>query len=111
MAARRWSEEICAVGFFLLTARPVFELDSDLDMATQVLDTPAQCPSRVALQPIPEVLDLSIYRCLAKSHADRPQTIDELIRAFDAWLDGHPWRGSCEFETERQLAQALRIDD
>lgn len=81
-----------AVGYYLLTGRPVFESDSDLDMATQVLNTPPQRASRLALQPIPAELDLAIYRCLAKSRTDRPQTIDELIRVFDVCLDRHPWR-------------------
>ncbi len=81
-----------AVGYYLLTGRPVFESSSDLDVATQVLNTPALRPSRLAPQPIPEQIDLAIYRCLAKSRTDRPQTIDELIDIFDTVLGAFPWR-------------------
>ncbi len=81
-----------AVGYLLLTGRPVFESDSDLDIATQVLNTAAQRPSGLAPQRIPEQLDLAIYRCLAKSRADRPQSIDELIRVFDACMGARPLR-------------------
>ena len=81
-----------AVGYLMLTGRPVFESDSDLDMATQVLNHPPQRSSALALQPIPEQLDLAIHRCLAKSRADRPQAIDELMRVFDACMGPRPLR-------------------
>jgi eukaryotic-like serine/threonine-protein kinase len=81
-----------AVGYLLLTGRPVFESDSDLDVATQVLNTTAQRPSRLAPQALPEPLDLAIHRCLAKSRADRPQAIDELMRIFDACMGPRPSR-------------------
>lgn len=100
-----------AVGYYLLTGRPVFESDSDLDMATQVLNTPPQRPSQVALQPIPAELDLAIYRCLAKSRADRPQTIDELIRVFDACLGDQPWRGIAAQEWWAKHGDEVLRDD
>lgn len=81
-----------AVGYFLLTGKPVFDSSSDLDVATQVLNTPPPRPSHLAHQPIPEQMDLAIYRCLAKSRADRPQTIDELIRVFDVCMGARPLR-------------------
>lgn len=100
-----------AVGYYLLTGRPVFESDSDLDMATQVLNTPPQRPSQLAPRTIPAELDLAIYRCLAKSRADRPQTIDELIRVFDACLDEEPWRGAAaQAWWTRHGAEVLRDD-
>ena len=99
------------MGYYLLTGRPVFESDSDLDMATQVLNTPPQRPSQVALQPIPAELDLALYRCLAKSRADRPQTIDELIRVFDGCLGDQPWRGiAAQGWWARHGAVVLRAD-
>lgn len=81
-----------AVGYLLLTGRPVFESDSDLDIATQVLNTPSPRPSALARQQIPQELDRAIYRCLAKSRADRPQSIDELMRIFDACMGPRPLR-------------------
>jgi serine/threonine-protein kinase len=81
-----------AVGYLLLTGRPVFESDSDLDIATQVLNTVVQRPSQLAAQRIPQELDLAIFRCLAKSRAERPQSIDELIRIFDACMGPRPLR-------------------
>ena len=100
-----------AVGYYLLTGRPVFESDNDLDVATQVLNTPPLRPSQLALQQIPAELDLAIYRCLAKSRADRPQTIDELIRVFDACMGARPLREAAAQEWwARHGAEVLRDD-
>lgn len=100
-----------AVGYLLLTGRPVFESDSDLDIATQVLNTMVQRPSRLAPQRIPEQLDLAIFRCLAKSRADRPQTIDELIRVFDACMGPRPLREAAAQEWwTKHGAEILRDD-
>ncbi len=81
-----------AVGYLLLTGKPVFESDSDLDTAAQVLNAVVQRPSRLAPQRIPEELDLTIFRCLAKSRADRPQAMDDLLRIFDACMGPRPLR-------------------
>jgi len=100
-----------AVGYFLLTGRPVFESDSDLDTAAQVLNTPPQRPSRLARQPIPEELDLAIYRCLAKSRAERPQAIDELIRVCDACMGPRPLREAAAQEWwTKHGAEVVRDD-
>ena len=100
-----------AVGYLLLTGRPLFESDSDLDIATQVLNHPPQRPSALALQPIPEQLDRAIYRCLAKARADRPQTIDELIHVFDACMGPRPLREAAAQEWwAKHAAEVLRDD-
>ncbi len=80
-----------AVGFYLLTGVPVFDSASDIDVATQVLGTPPRRPSEVAAQPVPPELDRIVHRCLAKSRAERPQSIDDLNLIFDEYLLGDPW--------------------
>ena len=100
-----------AVGYLLLTGRPLFESDSDLDIATQVLNTAAQRPSRLAPRPIPEQLDLAILRCLAKARADRPQSIDELIRIFDACMGPRPLREAAAQEWWAKHGAGLLRDD
>lgn len=101
-----------AVGYLLLTGKAVFESDSDLDMATQVLNTPPQRPSRLARQPIPQELDLAIYRCLAKTRADRPQAIDELMHIFDACMGPRPLREAAAQEWwTRHGAEVLRGEE
>ena len=100
-----------AVGYYLLTGRPVFESDSDLDIATQVLNTSAPRPSSLGVQQIPEEMDLAIYRCLAKSRADRPQAIDELIRIFDACMGARPLREAAAREWwAKHGAEVVRDD-
>ncbi len=100
-----------AVGYYLLTGRPVFESDSDLDIATQVLNTSAPRPSRLGVQQIPEEMDLAIYRCLAKSRADRPQMIDELMRVFDACMGARPLREAAAREWwAKHGAEVVRDD-
>ncbi len=81
-----------AVAFYLLTAKRVFDAPNELELARQVLELPAPRASSAAKQPIPKALDDLIARCLAKDPAERPERVEELIAAFAALLQAHPWK-------------------
>ncbi len=60
-----------AVGYFLLTGKPIFDGDDNLAIGNQVLHTPA--PRVAASIPgIPEALDALIASCLEKDRAAAP---------------------------------------
>ena len=69
-----------AVGYFLLTGRPVFEAASIVELCNKhVSETPAP-PSQRLGKSVPEDLENAILACLEKSRAKRPQTARELAQ-------------------------------
>jgi len=88
-----------AVGYFLLTAKPIFDGDDNLAISNQVLHTPAPRVSASGVAGIPEGLDALIAACLEKDRARRPQSVEAVVEALDrlasrlAWtqLDAEAW--------------------
>jgi eukaryotic-like serine/threonine-protein kinase len=88
-----------AVGYFLLTGKPLFDGENNLDISNQVLHAPAPRASAAGAAGIPEGLDALIAACLEKDRARRPQTIDAVVEALDrlstplAWTraDAEAW--------------------
>ncbi len=72
-----------AVGYFLLTGKPIFEADGGLEIANQVLHTPAPRAAQSGVAGIPEALDSLIAACLEKERSRRPQSIQAVIEALD----------------------------
>lgn len=69
-----------AVGYFLLTGRPVFEAASIVELCNKhVSETPIS-PSQRLGKPVPEDLENAILACLEKSRAKRPQTARDLAQ-------------------------------
>ena len=99
-----------AVGYFLLTGKPIFAGDNNLEIANQVLHATAPRASASAVPGIPEGLDELVAACLEKDRAQRPQSVDAVIEALDrlssrlAWTnaDAETWwasyRESCAAE-------------
>ena len=79
-----------AVGYYLLTGRPVFEADTAFEVCMQhVQATPAPL-SEARGEPIPKELERLILSCLAKNKDDRPASAQALADALDQ-LDLPPW--------------------
>ena len=79
-----------AVGYCLLTGRPVFEGDTAFEVCAQhVQATPAPL-SEARGEPIPKELEQLILSCLAKPKDDRPQSAQALADALDQ-LDIPRW--------------------
>jgi len=72
-----------AVGYFLLTGRPIFEGDNNLEISHQVLHAAAPRASASGIDGIPDGLDALIAACLEKDRAQRPQSVDAVIEALD----------------------------
>ncbi len=83
-----------AVGYFLLTGRPIFDGDDNMEIMNQVLHTPAPRASASAGIALPEELDALIAACLEKERSRRPQSVDAVVEAIDrlssrlAWTQG-----------------------
>ncbi|MFW2389643.1 MAG: serine/threonine-protein kinase [Polyangiales bacterium] len=79
-----------AVGYYLLTGRPVFEGDTVFEVCMQhVQATPAPL-SEARGEPIPPELERLILSCLAKRKDDRPESAQALADALDQ-LDLPRW--------------------
>jgi hypothetical protein len=69
-----------AVGYFLLTGKPVFEASSIIELCNKhVSETPVP-PSQRLGHAVPEELENAILACLEKSRAKRPQTARDLAQ-------------------------------
>jgi serine/threonine-protein kinase len=99
------------VAYWLLTGQMVFEADSPLRMLIQHIQATPVPPSIRSGRPVPRALEELILRCLAKSPADRPATVDELVDALDeltlaqAWTQAEArewWEANIAVPTERQ---------
>jgi tRNA A-37 threonylcarbamoyl transferase component Bud32 len=72
-----------AILFFLLTGKPPFDAPEQPALLRAVLSDPA--PSvRAFGADVPAALDDLVARCLAKSAADRPADVAEIVAALDA---------------------------
>ena len=80
-----------AVGYLLLTGRPVFQAGTVVELFSHHLQTPPVPPSRDAPQPLPVGLDDLILQCLAKDPADRPADALVLQHALARCRCDPPW--------------------
>jgi serine/threonine-protein kinase len=97
-----------AVGYFLLTGRPVFEGEDNVAIGQQVLHAPAPRASAGGATAVPEGLDALIAACLEKDRLRRPQSMAAVIDTLDglasrlawtqrdaaAWWDSHREAGA-----------------
>ena len=80
-----------AVGYYLLTGRPVFEASSVVELCNKhVSETPVP-PSQRLGKPLPEELENAILACLEKSRAKRPQTARDLAQRLARCAAATEW--------------------
>jgi len=80
-----------AVGYFLLTGKPIFDGDDNLQISNQVLHAPAPRVAASGIAGIPEGLDALIAACLEKDRARRPQAMAAVIEALDRLASRLAW--------------------
>jgi len=80
-----------ALGFFLLTAQPVFPSASAAETCERAVREPAPRPSDRTSQPIPAALDDLIWECLAKKAEERPPDASDVARRLRAVGAEPPW--------------------
>ncbi len=80
-----------ALGFFLLTAQPVFPSPTPEATCHRAVHEPAPRPSERTSQPIPSALDDLIRECLSKSAAERPAGAGDVARRLRAVAAGPAW--------------------
>jgi len=82
MDARADLYALGAVGYFLLTGKPVFEGTSVFEVCAQHLHKSVVPPSERTGLDVPKALEDLLLRCLAKSPADRPESAAALRDAL-----------------------------
>ena len=80
-----------AIGYFLLTGRPVFQAQSVADAIFQHTQGTPQPPSLVRQRPLSTDLEAVILQCLSKSPADRPPDAETLRRQLLDCTPTEPW--------------------
>jgi len=106
-----------AVGYFLLTGKPLFEGDDSLAISNQVLHTPA--PRVSASVEVPEGLDALIAACLEKDRARRPRSAQAVVEGLDrlasrlAWTQGDAaaWWNDYRKRSRKHAAAEPRVAD
>jgi eukaryotic-like serine/threonine-protein kinase len=76
-----------AVGYYLLTAKTVFEGSSMLELCSHHIHTRPTPPSERGVE-LPPELDALILACLAKTPEQRPSSA---VEALSAMSRAHPW--------------------
>ncbi|MBW1906614.1 MAG: serine/threonine protein kinase [Deltaproteobacteria bacterium] len=79
-----------AVGYYLLTGRPVFEGDTVYDVCMQHVQAAPPPMSEARGEPVPKQLEQLILSCLAKHKDDRPASAQAFADALDQ-LDLPRW--------------------
>jgi eukaryotic-like serine/threonine-protein kinase len=80
-----------AVGYFLLTGRPVFDADSIVALCKKHVDDDPVPPSKHGSAPISQELEHAILSCLEKKRPKRPQTARDLIQLLNLSPAAHAW--------------------
>ena len=82
-----------AVGYFLLTGRPIFDVETVAEIFWHQVHTVPRTPSAVMGRAVPPDLERILMQCLAKDSADRPQSAAALAEALarceaaEAWTE------------------------
>ena len=79
-----------ATGFYLLTARELFETTGEHDLVYHVIHTPPRRPGDL-VPAVPRRLDELIARCLAKDRGERPHEILVVLALLEALAVEYPW--------------------
>lgn len=82
---------VAAVGYFLLTATPVFEGKTIMDTFMMHIATPPQSPSERRGRAISPALESLLLRGLAKTPADRPATAKAFLEALEKCYVSEEW--------------------
>jgi serine/threonine protein kinase len=98
-----------AVGYFLLTGKPVFEAAGIVELCQQHITKLPDSPSQRLGKPISKELESALMACLEKTRAKRPQTARDLTlllarcAAASAWSieEADAWWGRHERDQER----------
>jgi hypothetical protein len=69
-----------AVGYFMLTGRPVFEAATSVEVFAHHLHTPPERPSKRLGEPIADDLEELVLACLEKDPRNRPESATELAQ-------------------------------
>ena len=80
-----------AVGYYLVTGRPVFQAKSLAELLGAHINSEPARPSSVCDNEIAPALEELILRCLEKRPEDRPQTGEEIFVQLDAIQDAGTW--------------------
>jgi serine/threonine-protein kinase len=99
-----------AVGYFLLTAKRVFEGKTHVDVCIQHVTKTPTPPSKVVTSAIPPELEAIIMKCLEKSPADRFTSASALAEALACVPRGDDWSHSLakEFWTKFREQEAQK---
>jgi serine/threonine-protein kinase len=82
---------LAALGYFLLTATPVFPGKNVIEVCVRHLGEPPEPPSQRLGAPVPPDLERVILACLAKAASARPASARALRAALDACTDARGW--------------------
>jgi hypothetical protein len=74
---------IGAVGYFLVSGKPVFDGDTIMDVCLHHLRTPPEPVSKRVEKPVSEGFEAALMRCLAKNPDDRPSTARALCEELE----------------------------
>jgi serine/threonine protein kinase len=81
-----------AVGYWLLTAKPVFDIGSSpMQVLMDHIQKQPPSPSERTTAQIPPALDDILLRCLSKDPNDRPQTMQDLAESLARVPLAEPW--------------------
>jgi serine/threonine-protein kinase len=80
-----------AVGYFLLTGKPVFEAGTVAEAFGHHLHSEPVAPSARLGRPVPAEIEAIILRCLKKSMNERPASARELARELEQCAATSPW--------------------
>jgi len=81
-----------AVGYWLLTAKPVFDIGSSpMQVLMDHIQKQPPSPSERTTAQIPPALDAILLRCLSKDPNDRPQTMQDLAESLARVPLTEPW--------------------
>ena len=80
-----------ALSFYMLTGRDLFIGLNPFDVMQKVSREPPPRVSQLMSTGIPPQLDELVYRCVAKSPADRPQSVQAILEIVDALAIDYVW--------------------
>jgi serine/threonine-protein kinase len=90
-----WRADIYAlgcVGYWLLTAKPVFDIGSSpMQVLMDHIQKQPPAPSDRTAAHIPPALDFILLRCLSKDPHERPQTMQDLAESLARVPLDEPW--------------------